>query len=79
MLCNTLQLEPLNPNRTALHHLPKYGLLAQVSPENHLLVKVCIQSHRVPLLLQNLSVLLPLQTQTTNVTAVGEHQTGLLT
>lgn len=59
--------------------LPINGLSAQVGPENHLLVKVCIQSHCVPLLLHNLSVLFPLQTQTTDVTAVGEDQAGLLT
>lgn len=62
-----------------MYNLPVYGLLAQVGPEDHLLVEVCIQSHRVPLLLHNLSVLLPLQTETTNVTAVSEDQTGLLT
>ncbi|TNN86391.1 hypothetical protein EYF80_003476 [Liparis tanakae] len=39
-----------------------------VSPEDHMPIKVCIQSHRVPLLLHNLSVLLPLQTQTTYIT-----------
>ncbi len=59
--------------------LPINSLLAEVSPEDHLLVKVCIQSHCVPLLLHNLSVLLPLQTQTTDVPAVGEDQAGLLT
>lgn len=58
--------------------LPINGLLTQVSPKDQLLVEVCIQSHRVPLLLHNLSVLLPLQTQTTDVTAVGEDQAGLL-
>lgn len=59
--------------------LPINGLLTHVSPEDHLLVKVCIQSHCVPLLLHKLSVFLPLQTQTTDVTAVSEDQAGLLT
>ena len=59
--------------------LPINGLLAQISPEDHLLVKVGVQSHCVPLLLHNLSVLLPLQTKTTDVTAVSEDQAGLLT
>lgn len=61
------------------YYLPVDRLLAQVSPENGLLVKVCIQSHCVSLLLHNLSVLLPLQAQTTDITAVGEDQAGLLT
>lgn len=61
------------------YYLPVDRLLAQVSPENGLLVKVCIQSHCVSLLLNNLSVLLPLQAQTTDITAVGEDQAGLLT
>lgn len=60
-------------------NLPIYSLLAQVSPEDHLLVKVCIQSHCVPLLFYYLSVFFPLQTQTTNVTAVSEDQAWLLT
>ena len=60
-------------------NLPINGPLAHVSPEDQLLVKVGIQSHCVPLLLHNLSVLLPLQTQATDVTAVGEDQGGLLT
>lgn len=59
--------------------LPIYGLLAQVCPENCLLVKVCIQSHCVPLLLHNLSVLLPLQTQAANIASVGEDQARFFT
>lgn len=59
--------------------LPVYGLVTQVSPEDHLLVKVCVQSHRVPLLLHNLSVLLPLQTQSADVPPVCEDQAGLFT
>lgn len=59
--------------------LPVNGLLTQVGPEDHLLVKVCIQGHCVPLLLHQLGVLLPLQAQAPDVTAVSENQTGLLT
>lgn len=60
-------------------HPPVNGLLAQIGPEDHLQVKVCIQSHRVPLLFHDLSVLLSLQTQATDVPAVGEDQTGFFT
>lgn len=60
------------------HHVPVNGLVAQVGPEDHLLVEVGIQRHRVPLLLHQLGVLLPLQAQAANVTAVGEHQARLL-
>lgn len=58
--------------------VPVNGLVTQVGPEDHLLVEVGIQRHRVPLLLHQLGVLLPLQAQAANVTAVGEHQARLL-
>lgn len=58
--------------------LPKNGFLSQVSPEDHLLIKVCIQSHCVSLLLHKLRVFLPLQAEATDVTAVGEDQARLL-
>lgn len=59
--------------------LPEYGLLTQVGPKHGMLVEVCVQSHDVPLLLHDLSVLLPLQTQAADITAVGEDQARLLT
>lgn len=57
--------------------LPINGLVAEVGPEDHLLVEVCVQGHRVPLLLHNLRVLLPLQAQAPDVSAVGEDQARL--
>lgn len=57
--------------------LPKNSLLSQVSPEDCLLVKVCIQCHCVPLLLHKLSVFFPLQAEATDVTAVCKDQAGL--
>lgn len=59
--------------------LPKYGLLTQVGPKQGLLDEVCVQSHDVPLLLHDLRVLLPLQTQAADIPAVGEDQARLLT
>lgn len=61
-----------------LREVPVNGLVTQVGPEDHLLVEVRVESHRVPLLLHQLSVFFPLQAQAANVTAVGEHQAGLL-
>lgn len=61
-----------------MSELPKNGLLSQVSPKDHLLLKVCIQSHCVPLLLHKLSVFLPLQAQATDITAIGEDEAGFL-
>lgn len=63
---------------SGVRQLPKNSLLSQVGPEECLLVKVCIQSRGVPLLLHKLSVFLPLQAQTANVSAVCEDQAGLL-
>lgn len=60
-------------------NLPINGPVAQVSPEDQLLAKVSIQSHGVPLLLHDLSVLLPLQAEAADVSAVSEDQAGLLT
>lgn len=57
---------------------PENSLLAQVGPEEHLLVKVCVQGHCVPLLFYQLRVLLPLQAEAANVTPVGKDQAGFL-